>query len=428
MLLVLALVAFITGAGSVSANGTKTIHAKALDDHECNSAEWHFVITQIESEALAPASIHVVWANGNEQDVGRSAFTGKTAHYVTSANLDSTVTDAYTQIYEAWCGQFNLSHGPCPPPPPPSECDEACEKNADCIEGLICVGGVCRNPACPGEASCECPPPPAMCDESCEENTDCGGNLVCHAGVCRNPDCPEETDCLCPPPPPAECDEACERDTDCSGALVCYEGACRNPVCPEETDCICVPPPGGCNEVCEVDGGCEEGLICYYGRCRDPVCPEVKNCQCPPCPNAKVFKRVTQCGAPVSGVCVRLLSSWGDIIPSPDKDPICTDGAGIAYFSRGLGITPRDNKTWAVEVSGEIMDYFKVLECEMTIELTNELPCPPTPTPPPEFPKELPKTGIGPPPTSNLPNRFAPVGLSLIVLGGVLGILRKMRG
>jgi hypothetical protein len=38
---------------------TKGIEAKALTDHECNASEWHFVITGIDTEAHAPATITV---------------------------------------------------------------------------------------------------------------------------------------------------------------------------------------------------------------------------------------------------------------------------------------------------------------------------------------------------------------------------------
>lgn len=125
LVFVFVLVALILGGSVALASGLDTIHIKAstLVDHKCNSQEWHFVINQIESEALAPASIHVVWANGAQADVSRSAFTGGVAHYATTANLGSTVTDAYTQIYVDWDegnGQFNLSHGPCPPSPTPT--------------------------------------------------------------------------------------------------------------------------------------------------------------------------------------------------------------------------------------------------------------------------------------------------------------------
>ena len=98
---------------AASATDSKEISAKALTDHECNSEEWHFVITQVDDEADAPESIHVVWANGDEANVPLDKVTGGTAHYATVANLDSTVTSATADIYSYWSGQFNLSHGPC---------------------------------------------------------------------------------------------------------------------------------------------------------------------------------------------------------------------------------------------------------------------------------------------------------------------------
>jgi hypothetical protein len=122
-----ALVAYATvgvGGAVAQAADTQEISAKALTNHGCNDTEWHFVITEVDSEADAPATIHVTWANGDSADVPLADFTGKVAHYTTMANLDSTVTSATAEIYAGWSGEFNLSHGPCGPPPssspPPS--------------------------------------------------------------------------------------------------------------------------------------------------------------------------------------------------------------------------------------------------------------------------------------------------------------------
>src|SRR3954454_2566821 len=100
-------------AGTDTPSSTRTIHAKALNDHGCDDSEWHFVITQVHDEASAPQSIDVTWANGNSESVDLSNFTGHTAHYSTTSNLDSQVTSASADIYGSWRGQFNLSHGPC---------------------------------------------------------------------------------------------------------------------------------------------------------------------------------------------------------------------------------------------------------------------------------------------------------------------------
>ena len=111
--LVFVVIAGLLIAFAVLATNTQTITAKALTDHECNDEEWHFVINQIDTEDDAPLSIHVVWVNSDDETVPLDKFTGKVAHYLTTSNLDSTVTQATAEIYTDWDGQFNLSHGPC---------------------------------------------------------------------------------------------------------------------------------------------------------------------------------------------------------------------------------------------------------------------------------------------------------------------------
>jgi hypothetical protein len=114
---VVAFAAFLVGIAPASGGAVKQISVNpgSLTDHECNATEWHFVITQISDQGLAPATIHVTWANGQSEDVPLSDFTGGTAHYTTTSNLDSTVTGATAVIYSDWDGTFNLSHGPCAP-------------------------------------------------------------------------------------------------------------------------------------------------------------------------------------------------------------------------------------------------------------------------------------------------------------------------
>jgi len=205
--------------------------------------------------------------------------------------------------------------------------------------------------------------------------------------------------------PEAGCNEACTTTADCETGLDCIDDVCVDKDCPGDPDCVCEVPPSGCNEP-PTEAGCKDGFVLHYGLCRNPECLDDPTCSCKPCPNAEVIKRITRCGVPVEGVCVRLFSSWGDEIPSPGEH-ICTDATGIAYFGRSLGVT-QGNKTWVVEVSGEVVDSFTVPECEMSISLTNELPCPPTPTPPLDVDK-LPDTGIPP----------AGVNPVLLLLGGI---------
>lgn len=107
------------------------VHVKkstlSCDGHDDEDDEWHFVITQVDLTD-APLEIDVKWANGDSESVGIWKYTGHTAHYLTTSNLDFSVTDATATLPETWPGQFNLSHGPCvrttgepsttPPPSP----------------------------------------------------------------------------------------------------------------------------------------------------------------------------------------------------------------------------------------------------------------------------------------------------------------------
>jgi hypothetical protein len=100
-------------------------YAKALVDYSCRDEqtgeeyeEWHFVITQVVSEAQAPESILVSWNNGSTEAVPLDKFTGATAHYATTSHLDEVVLAAEATLYDGWDGEFNLSHGPCLVPSP----------------------------------------------------------------------------------------------------------------------------------------------------------------------------------------------------------------------------------------------------------------------------------------------------------------------
>ena len=97
---------FGSGGAKVAHAQGQTITAKALTAHECDSTEWHFVINQINTDANAPTSITVEWANGASEVVPLAMFTGKVAHYVSTSNQDSTVVSATTEIFTGWTGQL----------------------------------------------------------------------------------------------------------------------------------------------------------------------------------------------------------------------------------------------------------------------------------------------------------------------------------
>lgn len=127
IILISALALFVLSASPVFAGDSAEISAKALDDHTCNSSEWHFVITQVDSESNAPASIDVTFSGGDTVSVPLDdKFTGGTAHYTEVSHLNETVVSATTSIYSGWSGQFNLSHGPCGDTPPPTNGNLTC--------------------------------------------------------------------------------------------------------------------------------------------------------------------------------------------------------------------------------------------------------------------------------------------------------------
>jgi len=40
--------------------------------------------------------------------------------------------------------------------PPPAGCNNSCTLNTDCSDGLVCIGGACRNPSCTSQGDCIC--------------------------------------------------------------------------------------------------------------------------------------------------------------------------------------------------------------------------------------------------------------------------------
>lgn len=111
--------AVVTGIVLATSAGPSLVNVQASTCQEGRDMIlWHFVITQLESESVAPSSIHVVWSNGAEADVDLDKFTGGTAHYTTTDNPGYIITSATADLPEDWPGQFNLSHVYCEVPDP----------------------------------------------------------------------------------------------------------------------------------------------------------------------------------------------------------------------------------------------------------------------------------------------------------------------
>ena len=103
------------------------------------------------------------------------------------------------------------THTPTATPTPLASCNSTCITNSDCVSELTCSGGYCRNPSCVDSTTCVCavatstPTPTPIptiaalvtCNSVCTVNADCLSGLVCASGACRNPSCTDKTNCSC---------------------------------------------------------------------------------------------------------------------------------------------------------------------------------------------------------------------------------------
>ena len=480
VLVVLALVALT--AGAVLANGTKIIHAKALTDHECDSTEWHFVINQISEGTLAPSSIHVAWANGASENVSMWKFTGGVAHYVTTANLGSTVTEASAEIYEAWSGQFNLSSGPCAPLcaevdthygewgswSPWSECSDGVQSRTRTRE----VWTTDKNdPSVECDRWTETETQTQWCDLCVEVDTHYGdwgnwsGWSECVDGEKSRTRSREvwTTDIN---HPEHECDRWVETETQTIGCEFCTEvdthygewslwsewSKCINGEqtrtrtrevwttdkndpsvecdrwtetetqtkgCEEPTPTP-TPPPVSPAECNQppTEAGCKEGLAVYNGLCRKPDCLEEPSCICPEVPCWPRLN-VTLTGCIPEKVVV---SIWFNF----DEENKTTPSGYMERKQLWEGKTllfdldlKRPYRVWAwTEQKWYYLGEVMMRECRET-DIDYNFPCP-VPTPTPELPKELPVTGF-PPVEPTVPvETISGIGLALIAIGGLL--------
>lgn len=112
ILLCVLFLVFITGVAY--ACPIKTIYAKALDDYDCSTEEWHFVITGVK-HIIPPEFVTVVWDNEETESVLLDKVTGNIAHYRTAINSNVGLKEVSAEIAVDWNGQFNVSHGFCSP-------------------------------------------------------------------------------------------------------------------------------------------------------------------------------------------------------------------------------------------------------------------------------------------------------------------------
>lgn len=147
----------------------------------------------------------------------------------------------------------------------------ACEADADCGFGDMCVSGSCAAVGCTSSSDCalgdHCSAE-RRCEAGCAADTDCGAGEICDGtGACVSQRCSDtRTDCgwgevcsgdgECVPAEGIYCD-TCATDDDCPG------GACWNDWCGPSCevrddcaagfDCIDIGPEGAPERICLSD-------------------------------------------------------------------------------------------------------------------------------------------------------------------------------
>lgn len=146
---------------------------------------------------------------------------------------------------------------------------EACDRDRECADPLVCVRSQCDDVPLEGEA----------CSGTCEPGRVCGlGPAVCllpalgEGDLCARGGCPEGLACQsvsgsleyrCAPTP--ELGEPCP-ELICAAGLVCLDSVCATPVIRAE------------GESCSDREPCVEGAHCYSGTCLVPI-PAGSSCR-----------------------------------------------------------------------------------------------------------------------------------------------------
>jgi peptidoglycan-associated lipoprotein len=124
----------------------------------------------------------------------------------------------------------------------------ACEGNADCQGGLVCLNGTCVQ---------------------CTDDDACGAGKVCRAGACEaKPECVKDADCADGKVCQAGVCQACASDGECGPGGKCQAGACLRPT------------------ACTTDEQCADDEDCIDGYCQKPW---QGGADTGPCPLATVY-------------------------------------------------------------------------------------------------------------------------------------------
>lgn len=205
---------------------------------------------------------------------------------------------------------------------PARAADATCTTDADCAQGEVCLMTPCAVPPCMPDTDCSKPvdcPTTGTCaqapwDGSCAADADCPSGFTCDEVEVP---CATRVDC-------APCTCACPSEGDCQ--------PCECPACPDPEPCTptttkaCQYHPAACTADVDCKDGwaCKADEICSGTGCACPAC--TSDMECPPC----------DCGEPTEPVCTST-GSWCQ----PKETPCTGDAdcaAGFECIERSVGV------------------------------------------------------------------------------------------
>ena len=87
------------------------------DGHDCDTNEWHFIINGVDkNQSPIPVEITITWSDYTTEKIALGEpVTATVLHFYSDSHLTDGKypIDATAVIYDAYGGNFNLSHGPC---------------------------------------------------------------------------------------------------------------------------------------------------------------------------------------------------------------------------------------------------------------------------------------------------------------------------
>jgi hypothetical protein len=123
-------------------------------------------------------------------------------------------------------------------------CDGECNTNRDCLDGDICLGGICV-----ADDDCDWD-----CQDRCDSSRDCNAGEVCRNGRCNDRcDVDHDHDDNC-----GFWDDNCRTSRDCFAGEVCRGGECVDR-CDDSDACG--------SDRCDWDSDCARGEDCINGFC-----------------------------------------------------------------------------------------------------------------------------------------------------------------